>query len=36
MAITPVLVKQIKKFQCLKLSTTQGLSTGITHMTCDT
>ena len=28
MAITPVLVEQIEKFQCLNLSTTQGLSAG--------
>ena len=28
MAITPVLVEQIEKFHCLKVSTTQGLSPG--------
>ena len=28
MAVTPVLFEQIEKFHCLKLSTTQGLSTG--------
>ena len=28
MAVTPVPIKQIEKFHCLKLSTTQGLSTG--------
>ena len=28
MAITPVLFELIEKFNCLKLSTTQGLSTG--------
>ena len=27
-AVTPVPVEQIEKFHCLKLSTTQGLSTG--------
>ena len=40
MAITPVLFEQIEKFQCLKVSTTQGLSAGTLrlhtwpHVTC--
>ena len=39
MAITPLIVDQIEKFQCLELSTTQGLSTGVlrshvAHVTC--
>ena len=39
MAITPLLVDQIEKFQCLELSTAQGLSTGVlrshvAHVTC--
>ena len=28
MAVTPVLLEQIEKFHCLKVSTTQGLSAG--------
>ena len=28
MTITPLFFEQIEKFQCLKVSTTQGLSTG--------
>ena len=32
MAITPVLFEQIEKFHCLKLSTTQGLPTGILRL----
>ena len=39
MAITPLLVDQIEKFQCLELSTAQGLSPGVlrfhvAHVTC--
>ena len=39
MTITPMFFEQIEKFQCLKLSTTQGLSYGIirihvTRVTC--
>ena len=36
MAIIHVLLEQIEKFQCLKLSTNQGLSTGALrlHMAC--
>ena len=39
MAITPLIVDQIEKFQCLELSTAQGLSTGVlrshvAHVTC--
>ena len=39
MAITPLIVDQIEKFQCLELSTGQGLSTGVlrshvAHVTC--
>ena len=39
MPITPMFFKQIEKFQCLKSSTAQGLSTGIirihvTRVTC--
>ena len=29
MAITPFIVDQIKKFKCLELSATQGLSSGV-------
>ena len=29
MAITPLIVDQIEKFQCLELSTAQGLSPGV-------
>ena len=29
MTITPLLVDQIEKFQCLELSTAQGLSPGV-------
>ena len=32
MAITPVLFEPIEKFHCLKLSNTQGLSTGILRL----
>ena len=32
MAIIPVLFEQVEKFHCLKLSTTQGLSTGILRL----
>ena len=39
MAITPLLIDQIEKFQCLELSTAQGLSHGVlrshvAHVTC--
>ena len=39
MAITPLIVDQIEKFQCLELSTAQGLSPGVlrshvAHVTC--
>ena len=39
MAITPLIVDQIEKYQCLELSTAQGLSTGVlrshvAHVTC--
>ena len=39
MAITPLLIYQIEKFQCLELSTAQGLSHGVlrshvAHVTC--
>ena len=39
MAITPLLVDQIEKFQCLELFTAQGLSPGVlrshvAHVTC--
>ena len=39
MTITPLFLEQIEKFQCLKVSTTQGLSTGtlslhVTRVTC--
>ena len=39
MAITPLLIDQIEKFQCLELSTAQGLSPGVlrshvAHVTC--
>ena len=39
MAITPLLVDQIEKFQCLELSTAQGLLPGVlrfhvAHVTC--
>ena len=38
-AITPLLIDQIEKFQCLKLPTAQGLSPGVlrshvAHVTC--
>ena len=37
MTITPLFLEQIEKFQCLKVSATQGLSTGtlrlyVTHV----
>ena len=39
MAITPLIVDQIEKFQCLELSTAQGLSpdvlrSHVAHVTC--
>ena len=39
MAITPLIVDQIEKFQCLELSTAQGPSPGVlrfhvAHVTC--